>query len=186
MVNSIQANQLSSLINNNQSATSKQMNVSVDTEKAVAASSTKEEETAEGSVATSKDGDTVTISLKAQKTFTAQSKSSVISEDEGYTDSTAAALSSAAAGAGISSTTQVQQQQQATSAAVSSASSSSSDESDLSSYSVSELKQMLQSGEITQAEYNEEIASRQKNDSEEETDAETTATAVNSAEATEE
>lgn len=120
-------------------------------------------------VTTSSQGDTLTISdagALAAKTFTAQSANRPSVDgltDEGYTDSTAAAISSAAADAGITEYTSVKNANAEDSAAVSSGSSSgtSSADSDLSQYSLSELKEMLEDGEITQAEYNAEIQSRQ-------------------------
>jgi hypothetical protein len=135
--------------------------------------------------ATSSQGDTLTISSagaqKAAKTFTGESanRPSVagVSEDS-YTDSTAAALSSAASGAGITEYTATKNENSMNAAAVSSESSSSSStssESSLSSYTEAELKKMLQNGEITQAEYNAEIKSRQESEdtSDEESDAST-------------
>jgi hypothetical protein len=115
----------------------------------------------------SSQGDTLTISnagAQAAKTFTAQSanRPSVngTSEDT-YTDATAAALSSAASGIGINDTTIAKSEASADSAAVSgSSSSSSSSDSNLSEYSEAELKEMLENGEITQAEYEAEIQSR--------------------------
>jgi hypothetical protein len=115
----------------------------------------------------SSQGDTLTISnagAQAAKTFTAQSanRPSVngTSEDT-YTDATAAALSSAASGIGIDDTTIAKSEASADSAAVSGgSSSSSSSDSNLSEYSEAELKEMLENGEITQAEYEAEIQSR--------------------------
>jgi hypothetical protein len=119
----------------------------------------------------SSQGDTLTISsagAQAAKTFTAQSanRPSVngTSEDT-YTDATAAALSSAASSIGIDDTTVAENEASADSAAVSgSSSSSSSTDSNLSEYSEAELKEMLENGEITQAEYEAEIQSRSQTD----------------------
>jgi hypothetical protein len=128
----------------------------------------------------SSQGDTLTISsagAQAAKTFTAQSanRPSVngTSEDT-YTDATAAALSTAASGVGITDTTIAKSEAAADSAAVSGSSSSSSSDSNLSEYSEAELKEMLENGEITQAEYEAEIQSRSQSstssDEESETD----------------
>ena len=137
----------------------------------------------ENAYATSDDGDTLTLSASATfraRTFTGQSQLDSTSSDEGYTDSTAEALKQAASSAGIDSTTQLKNEMNADSAAVSGAGSagssasgsSSSSETSLSNYTESELKEMLQDGEITQAEYNAEIKSREDDttDSEEEED----------------
>jgi hypothetical protein len=114
----------------------------------------------------SSQGDILTISsagAQAAKTFTAQSanRPSVngTSEDT-YTDATAAAFSTAASGVGITDTTIAKSEAAADSAAVSGSSSSSSSDSNLSEYSEAELKEMLENGEITQAEYEAEIQSR--------------------------
>jgi hypothetical protein len=120
-------------------------------------------------VTVSSQGDTVTISnagAQQAKTFKAESTDDVLSGDNGYTDSTAAALSSAAADIGINEYTAVKNANSSDAAAISSGSGtdSSSTDSDLSEYSLSELKEMLESGEITQAEYNAEIQSRQESD----------------------
>ena len=129
---------------------------------------TKQQTEEEKAYATSSDGDTLNLSTSAAhraKTFTAQSKQSTTTTDEGYTDSNAAAIQQAASGVGIDSNTQIKNEMNASSAAVSgttSSSSSSSTNSSLSSYSESELKEMLRNGEITQAEYNEEIESREE------------------------
>jgi hypothetical protein len=128
----------------------------------------------------SSQGDILTISsagAQAAKTFTAQSanRPSVngTSEDT-YTDATAAALSTAASGVGITDTTIAKSEAAADSAAVSGSSSSSSSDSNLSEYSEAELKEMLENGEITQAEYEAEIQSRSQSstssDEESETD----------------
>jgi hypothetical protein len=121
----------------------------------------------------SSQGDTLTISsagAQAAKTFTAQSanRPSVngTSEDT-YTDATAAALSTAASVIGIDDTTIAENEASAESNAVSgssSSSSSSSTDSNLSEYSEAELKEMLENGEITQAEYEAEIQSRSQTD----------------------
>ncbi len=128
--------------------------------KAEAASKDKED-----GVTMSKDGDTVQISAQgtalAQKTFTGTSASEgEVSKDEGYTDATAAALSSAAGSDGITEQTAVKNQMSAQSSAVSGSSSGSSSTNNLSQYTDTELKQMLQDGEITQSEYNAELESR--------------------------
>ncbi len=124
---------------------------------------------------TSSQGDTVTISnaaMQASKTFTGESanRPSVngTSEDS-YTDATAAAIASAASDAGINDATAVKNENAANASAVS-GSSSSSDDSSLSQYSEAELKQMLQDGEITRAEYNAEIKSREESEAAEDDD----------------
>lgn len=116
---------------------------------------------------TSKDGDTVEISAAGtvlSSTMSSQSSSSsdTVSEDEGYTSKMAGAVSSAASAIGITEASAAKSQMSAQAAAVtgSSSDSSSSSTSDLSSYSASQLKQMLENGEITQAEYEAEIQSR--------------------------
>jgi hypothetical protein len=122
---------------------------------------------------TSAQGDTVTISnagaQMAAKTFSGQSANSPTVAgltDNGYTDKQASALSSAASSVGITAYTATKTANSADSAAVSSGSSqSSSSESSLSGYTETQLKTMLQNGEITQAEYNAEIQSRQSEDS---------------------
>lgn len=121
----------------------------------------------------SKDGDTVSISAQgtalAKQNHVGYSENttanggSVTGEDEGYTDATASALSNAAGDIGITEASQTKSENSAAASAVSSgtsSSSSSSSTSDLSSYSLSELQEMLRNGEITQAEYKEELASR--------------------------
>jgi hypothetical protein len=134
----------------------------------------------------SSQGDTLTLSasgVSAAKTFTAQSanRPSVngTSEDS-YTDATASALSSAAAGVGITSATAAKAEASADEAAVSgsTSSSSSSTDSNLSEYSESELKEMLENGEITQAEYDAEIQSRSQSESSSDDDEEDSATTV--------
>jgi hypothetical protein len=131
---------------------------------------------------TSSQGDTLTLSnagIQAAKTFTAQSanRPSVngTSEDT-YTDATAAAISSAASGIGITDETISKNEASADSAAVSGSSSSSSTDSNLSEYTEAELKEMLEDGEITQAEYDAEIKSRSQNSdtSDDETDTDVT------------
>jgi hypothetical protein len=128
----------------------------------------------------------VTISnagAQAAKTYTAQSanRPSVAGTSEDtYTDTRATALASAAADAGITEYTAVKNENAANSAAVSggsSSSSSSSSESNLSEYTESELKEMLQNGEITQAEYEAEINSRQQSDTSSDDDTETSSVA---------
>ncbi|MCD8039372.1 MAG: hypothetical protein LUE96_09865 [Lachnospiraceae bacterium] len=143
-------------------------NLSVSTSSVNADSKKEEEESS--ATAVSADGDTLEISALGtayeQKTFVGSS-GEVTSEDEGYTDSTAAMISEAASGVGINEYTSVQNENSADASTVSSSSYSSSTSS-LSSYTTLELKQMLENGEITQAEYNEEIASRQSGETEEE------------------
>jgi hypothetical protein len=158
--------------------------VSTGEEQTASAATQNEDET----TTTSSQGDTLTISnagAQAQqtaKTFTAQSanRPSVngTSEDT-YTDSKAEAISSAASSAGITEYTSVKNENSANSAAVSQSSSSSSSSSDssLSQYTDSELKKMLQNGEITQAEYDAEIKSREETDTTSEEQTETTAVA---------
>jgi hypothetical protein len=131
------------------------------------------EQNEDENTATSSQGDTVTISgagIQAAKTFTGQSANraseTLASEEDTYTDSTAAALSSAAADAGITEYTAAKNQNSANAAAVtgSSSGSSSSSGSNLSEYTESELKEMLENGEITRAEYEAEINSRKQTD----------------------
>jgi hypothetical protein len=159
--------------------------VSTGEEQTASAATQNEDET----TTTSSQGDTLTISnagaqaQKTAKTFTAQSanrpSANGTSEDT-YTDSNAAAISSAASSAGITEYTALKNENSANSAAVSGSSSSSSSSSDssLSQYTDSELKKMLQNGEITQAEYDAEIKSREETDTtSDEQDDETTAVA---------
>jgi hypothetical protein len=118
----------------------------------------------DATVTTSVQGDTLTISdagAFAAKTFTAQSAGSAVSTDEGYTDKTAQIISSAASDAGITEYSAVKNENSADAAAVSGSSSDTSTDSNLSEYSLAELKEMLENGEITQAEYDAEIQSRQ-------------------------
>jgi hypothetical protein len=127
---------------------------------------------------TSSQGDTLTISsagVKAAQVLSVESADRAANglTDNGYTDATASALSSAASGVGITDYTSVKNENSVNSAAVSgSSSSSSSSSSNLTQYSEAELKEMLENGEITQAEYNAEIESRQESDttSDEESD----------------
>jgi hypothetical protein len=147
---------------------------------------------------TSIQGDTLTISnagaqqaAKAQQTSVPDifTKSTELSTDEGYTDATAAAISSAASGIGITEYSATKNENSVASAAVSSGSgssstSSTSSESNLSQYSDYELKQMLENDEITQAEYNAEIKSRQESNSSDDEDSGDSS--VSSANATEE
>jgi hypothetical protein len=150
------------------------------TDKTQAASAVAQNQQEDENTETSIQGDTLTISsagAQAAKTFTAQSanRPSVdgTSEDT-YTDSTAEAIASAASDAGITEYTSVKNENSADSAAVSGSSSSSSSSSDtsLSEYTEAQLKEMLQDGEITQAEYNAEIQSREEDDEDsDETDA---------------
>jgi hypothetical protein len=137
---------------------------------------------------TSSQGDTLTLStsgVKAAKTFTAQSanRPSVNGTGEdSYTDATASALSSAAAGVGITSATAAKAEASADEAAVSgsTSSSSSSSDSNLSEYTESELKEMLENGEITQAEYDAEIQSRSQSDSSSDDEEDSAATVAQS------
>ena len=130
--------------------------------------SAKQQEIANGGI--SKDGDTVSISSAGtilQKTYQASSQSTVdyLSEDTtAGLDSTAKAIASAASSIGVS--TEATAQSQASSAASTVSSSSSDSTSDLSQYTTSELRKMLQNGEITQQEYNEEIESRRNTQTE--------------------
>jgi hypothetical protein len=115
---------------------------------------------------TSSQGDTLTISAAglALSAESADRASNGLS-DEGYTDANANALSSAASAVGITEYTSVKNENAVNSAAVSgSSSSSSSSSSNLSQYSEAELKEMLDDGEISQAEYNAEIKSREESD----------------------
>jgi hypothetical protein len=132
----------------------------------------------------SSQGDMLTISTQgslAAKTFTGQSASRPSVDGTGedsYTDSTATALASAASDAGINDMTAVKNANAADAAAVSgssSASSSSSEESSLAQYSEAQLKEMLNEGEITQAEYNAEIKSREQSETDEDEDENSTA-----------
>jgi hypothetical protein len=164
MIQSIQAGNTNSLFFNSASNVSTIGKVS--TEETKNASTAKDEDE---STTVSSQGDTVTISLAGQqaaKTFTGESanrpSTDGISKDEGYTDSRAAALASAAAEAGITEYSAAQNANSLDSAAVSGSSGSASSDSDLAQYSVAELKEMLQNGEITQAEYDEEIQSREQ------------------------
>lgn len=148
------------------------------------ASSTAVNKEEDGTTATSVQGDTLTISnagaQKAAKTFTGESanRPSVNgTATEGSTDALAGVLADAASNAGINEYSALKDENAAASAAVSSGSStssSSSSTSSLSSYSEAELKEMLRNGEITQAEYNAEIKSRQEEDGTEEDEAEDT------------
>jgi hypothetical protein len=178
MVQSIQASN-TVIYNQNQNVTGLGK-VSVGTQQNVSDAAKNEDET----TTASSQGDTVTISkegaAKAAKTFTGQSanRPSVAGvAEETYTDSTAQAISQAASGAGIDEYSSLKNENSAASAAVSSesSSSSSSSDSDLSEYSETELKKMLQNGEITQAEYEAEIKSRQETDTDSEDDSDTAA-----------
>jgi hypothetical protein len=167
------------------SAGSTSLYSAVSTSTATAKVSTGKEDTAskvnseeDENAQTSSDGDTVTISaagIQAARTFTGQSahraSEAEASEEDTYTDSQAAALSSAASDIGITKYTAQKNANSADAAAVtgSSTSSSSSTSSDLSEYSESELKEMLEEGEITRAEYEAEINSRQQTDDTDET-----------------
>ncbi len=160
-ITSIQGNQLFSTATGQASNISAKTTVATDNQKGF---SNKEE-----TLTTSQDGDTLEISASGtaflQKTYTGKSSaSSELLQDEGYTDATAAALSSAASSAGITEYSATKNEMNAQAAAVSgstsSSSSSSSSTSNLSSYSESELRKMLQNGEITRAEYDAEIKAR--------------------------
>ena len=131
-------------------------------------------------VTTSKDGDTVEISAagtaRSAKTYTAMSSSSgTVSKDEGYTSKMAETVSNATSSVGITETSAAKNEMSAQSAAVSGSSSGSSSSStgDLSSYSASELKEMLQNGEITQAENDAEMKSRSSSSEDSGTEEET-------------
>jgi hypothetical protein len=139
--------------------------VSVSEEKPTSTIEQNEDET----TMTSVQGDTLTISNAGAQQAAKAQVADVVTEtttEDNYTDSLAAAISSAASSVGITEYTATQNANSADSAAISSGSSSSStsSDSDLSEYSEYELKTMLQNGEITQAEYNAEIASRQKSE----------------------
>ncbi len=131
------------------------------------------------SVTTSKDGDTVEISAAgtahSAKTYTAMSSTSgTVSKDEGYTSKMAETVSNAASSVGITETSAAKNEMSAQASAVSgNSSSSSSSTGDLSSYSASELKEMLQNGEITQAEYDAEMKSRSSSSEDSDTEEET-------------
>jgi hypothetical protein len=137
---------------------------------------------------TSSQGDVLTISTQgayAAKTFTGQSASRPSEDGNGedsYTDSTAAAIASAASDAGINEATATKNANSADAAAVS-GSSSSSENSSLSQYSEAELKEMLQNGEITRAEYNAEIKSREQSDAADEDENENTTSDTDKTEA---
>jgi hypothetical protein len=178
MVQSIQASN-TAIYNPLQNTTFGAGKVSTGEAQTTSAAAKNEDET----TTVSAQGDTVTISnagaLQA-KTFTAQSAnrdSFGESSDDSYTDATAEILSSAASSAGITEYTAVKNANSANAAAISSGSSSSSSSTDsnLSEYTESELKEMLQNGEITQAEYDAEIKSRQGNDTDSDEQNETTA-----------
>lgn len=158
-ITSIQQNQLFSTAANQ--AASAKVTVIADNQKI---SSAQDE-----NLTTSQDGDTLEISASgtalAQKTYTGQSSDhGALLEDEGYTDATANALSSAASSVGITeysaTKSEMNAQADAVSGSTSSSSSSSSSTSNLSSYSESQLREMLQDGEITRAEYEAELESR--------------------------
>jgi hypothetical protein len=181
MIQSIQAGN-TALYNPTQSllASSK---VSTTQEQTAAAAQEEDENTT-----TSSQGDTLTLSasgVSAAKTFTAQSanRPSVNGTGEdSYTDATASALSSAAAGVGITSASAAKAEASADEAAVSgsTSSSSSSSDSNLSEYTESELKEMLENGEITKAEYDAEIQSRSQSESSSDDEEETATTVAES------
>lgn len=140
-----------------------------------AADTTKTTDDENGTNSVSKDGDSVTISSQSLKVFSQISANSVTNSEtgtaaEGTTTSNASAIASAAASAGITDTTALKSELNASSAAISggssaSGSSSSTNSSQLSQYSESELKEMLQNGEISTAEYEAEIKSRTQSES---------------------
>ena len=156
----------SGLFNTNSTVLSNQTKAvtSVDAEEKAASQA----EQANGGV--SKDGDTVTISSAGtylQKTYQASSQSTIdyLAEDTtSGLDSTAKAIANAASSAGISA--EATAKNQASQAASTVSSSGSDSTSNLSQYTTTELKEMLQNGEITQQEYDEEIASRQNTQTE--------------------
>ena len=123
-------------------------------------------------VSTSVQGDTVSISHKAMKSYDAFSTNSLSSGDtditkESQIDATAATLANAAKGVGITSstsgTTTEQDSDIVSSSSSSSSSGSTTSSSSLSSYSDSQLQQMLSEGKITQSEYNTELSRRKQN-----------------------
>jgi hypothetical protein len=192
MIQSIQAN--NTAIYNQANSILGNAKVSTTTEEATKDT---EEKNDDETTTTSIQGDTLTISTAgAQKAAKTQqtsvpdifTQSTELSTDEGYTDATAAAISSAASSIGITEYSAMKNESSVASAAVSSGSgssstSSTSSESNLSQYSDYELKQMLENDEITQAEYNAEIQSRQKADSSD--DEESDNSSVANADATE-
>lgn len=139
--------------------------VAASTNSTTTATSTQTAANSDGEVSTSVQGDTVSISKKALETFAAFSENSIASggsgvSEESFTDSTA--LASAANSAGIDEYTSLKNENQAASSSVSeSSNSASSSSSELSSCSESKLKQMLSNGEISQSQYNAEIAKRE-------------------------
>jgi hypothetical protein len=187
MIQSIQAG-TTSLYNTTTNVLS-QGKVSTTTAKTESVAAKEEDSTTQ----TSSQGDTVTISnagaQMAAKTFSGQSANSPTVAgltDNGYTDKQASALSSAASSIGITAYTATKTQNSSEAAAVSSSSSSSSSsESSLSGYTESQLKTMLQNGEITQAEYNAEIQSRQEAESSSDTDESSMTAVASGAEKTE-
>jgi hypothetical protein len=163
MIQSIQAS--STTLYNSTQNTIGAAKVTTDNKQLNAQASQEEDENTK----TSSQGDVLTISTQgayAAKTFTGQSASRPSEDGNGedsYTDSTAAAIASAASDAGINEATATKNANSADAAAVS-GSSSSSEDSSLSQYSEAELKEMLNNGEITQAEYNAEIKSREQSE----------------------
>lgn len=179
-ISSIQGNQLFS------GTTNRTYNVSVSTAEGTKKVSQDKEE----GVTTSKDGDTLEISAAAtalaQKNYSAMSASAgTVSKDEGYTDTTAEIMSNAAASAGITEETAAKNEMSMQASVVSGSTSgtSSGSTSNLSSYSASELKEMLQNGEITQAEYDAEMASRSGSSTTESSDESETVNETGEAEA---
>lgn len=175
MIQSIQANSTAFYNSTNVSAAGR---LSIDNAKKTADNTQDEDE----NTTVSANGDTVTISnagVAAAKTFTGESANRASNglTDEGYTDATASAISSATSEAGINEYTSLKSEMSADSAAVSGSSSSSdsSSSSSLSSYSEAELKEMLEDGEITRAEYEKEISSRKENDEDSEDENQTVA-----------
>jgi hypothetical protein len=183
MIQSIQAN--STTLYNSTRNTIGAAKVTTDNKQLNAQSSQEEDENTK----TSSQGDVLTISTQgayAAKTFTGQSASRPSEDGTGedsYTDSTAAAIASAASDAGINEATATKNANSADAAAVSGSSSSSSEDSSLSQYSEAELKEMLQDGEITRAEYNAEIKSREQSDAAEEDENENTTSDTDKTEA---
>lgn len=151
MIHSIQAN--STVISQQQSVKANSIQkASVSTP----ATSTSVSESKDGTVETSAQGDVLTISSAGSmlsKSLSATAESGDIATDNGYQDSTAQALASAANAVGINDASAAKSEQ---------ASTSGTSSSNLTSYSEAQLKEMLNNGEITQAEYNAEIKSRQE------------------------
>jgi hypothetical protein len=177
MIQSIQAGN-TALYNPAQSAIAAGK-VTTDNTKTTSAAANNEDE----NTTTSSQGDTLTISYAgaqaAAHTAESANRPSVTGTSEDtYTDAGAATIASAASNIGITEYTSIKNENSANAAAVSgssSSSSSSSESSSLSSYTESQLKEMLQNGEITQAEYNAEIKSREESDTSSDEESEITA-----------